>query len=192
MFRNYSKNLNFTKSCLPSEKCLNQDWMNIIFWLEYSNMRYFWRFSNTVITSMCIWQQTSCRNHTYFGSIFKPIQNIFTILKKWDFFSDFQNTVVRVYCLCIIRRTQRRKVFAWKTLLHDESLFLSPFLPESKVNKMRHSVLSTEQWSMTHTLISAENVCKMKRWKMRHFAAWHVMHSLIVNDPSPNNLQLLK
>ena len=112
--------------------------------------------------------------------------------KKWDFFSDFQNTVVRVYCLCIIKRTQRRKVFAWKTLLHDESLFLSPFLPESKVNKMRHSVLSTEQWSMTHTLISAENVCKMKRWKMRHFAAWHVMHSLIVNDPSPNNLQLLK
>ena len=141
---------------------------------------------------MCIWQQTSCRNHTYFGSIFKPIQNIFTILKNETFFSDFQNTVVRVYCLCIIRRTRRRKVFAWKTLLHDESLFLSPFLPESKVNKMRHSVLSTEQWSMTHTLISAENVCKMKRWKMRHFAAWHVMHSLIVNDPSPNNLQLLK
>ena len=141
---------------------------------------------------MCIWQQTSCRNHTYFGSIFKPIQNIFTILKNETFFIYFQNTVVRVYCLCIIRRTRRRKVFAWKTLLHDESLFLSPFLPESKVNKMRHSVLSTEQWSMTHTLISAENVCKMKRWKMRHFAAWHVMHSLIVNDPSPNNLQLLK
>ena len=126
----------------------------------------------------------------------------FFLLKKEIFLAIFKHYVhISIWCMwqkascrihtnfgSIFKTNQRVRVYSRCPIkMYFASPSISSFLPESKVNKMRHSVLSSQVWRLTHTLISV--VCKKERWKMRHFAAWHVMHSLIVNDPlTLNNL----